>query len=344
MHLFGGRRGPGSGLDALLERRDEDDPSSLAWFARWKAAQSTADFLASTLYARSRGLPLEPVVLHPSRDGRVGRAVVVVCVADTHNVLVQDVPDGDVLVHAGDLTETGTREELDATVGWLRSLPHRHKIVIAGNHDAVLAEPGGGGVDWAGISYLCDSTAELDVGGRTVVVHGSPWTPCHGSFAFQYPRSDAAEQWAASVPAATAAGGRPRIDLLVTHGPGRGHCDGSRRDAGCPELARTLWRVRPAVHVFGHIHAGRGAELLPFDPAQRWWETVCSRAKPARGGGGRWTWADVARLAVLLARHALARYWPGVRGAGDRATVAVNAAVKGGLRDRLIRRPVVVVI
>jgi len=42
----------------------------------------------------------------------------------------------DVLIHAGDLTNNGTVEEIQKQIDWLASLPHREKIVIAGNHDS----------------------------------------------------------------------------------------------------------------------------------------------------------------------------------------------------------------
>src|SRR4051794_25278238 len=45
------------------------------------------------------------------------------------------VPPGDVLVHAGDSTMNGGIPEIAAFNYWLRTLPHPHKIVIAGNHD-----------------------------------------------------------------------------------------------------------------------------------------------------------------------------------------------------------------
>ncbi|CAK7207934.1 hypothetical protein SEUCBS139899_010749 [Sporothrix eucalyptigena] len=49
----------------------------------------------------------------------------VVCIADTHNKQ-PELPPGDVLIHAGDLTE--------------RAQPHKHKILVAGNHDVLLDE------------------------------------------------------------------------------------------------------------------------------------------------------------------------------------------------------------
>ena len=48
-------------------------------------------------------------------------------------------------------------------------------------------------------------------------------------------------------------------DILITHGPPLGYgdkcCSGQR--AGCAELLSTVQlRVKPKLHVFGHIHEG----------------------------------------------------------------------------------------
>lgn len=52
-------------------------------------------------------------------------------------------------------------------------------------------------------------------------------------------------------------------EVLVTHGPPRGTCDGLHGHALGDELltARVL-RVAPLLHVCGHIHAGHGARRL----------------------------------------------------------------------------------
>lgn len=62
-----------------------------------------------------------------------------VCISDTHNVdFVHEIPDGDVLIHSGDFTKRGYQEELEHFIKLLDSLPHKIKIVIAGNHDMSL--------------------------------------------------------------------------------------------------------------------------------------------------------------------------------------------------------------
>ena len=58
----------------------------------------------------------------------------IVCISDTH-LEHPDIPDGDVLLHAGDATFQGRPEEIRTFNAWFAALPHRHKVFVAGNHD-----------------------------------------------------------------------------------------------------------------------------------------------------------------------------------------------------------------
>ena len=49
-------------------------------------------------------------------------------------------PKGDVLLHAGDLTNTGLAFEFEGFLDWFSSFSHPYKIFIAGNHDVTLDE------------------------------------------------------------------------------------------------------------------------------------------------------------------------------------------------------------
>ena len=62
------------------------------------------------------------------------RTVRVVCISDTHNddFTPDSIPYGDIFIHAGDLTDFGTYEEMEKAFGWISSLPHEVKVVIAG--------------------------------------------------------------------------------------------------------------------------------------------------------------------------------------------------------------------
>ena len=87
----------------------------------------------------------------------------IVCVSDTHLQHNFKVPDGDLLIHAGDGTGRGSPSEVKRWFEWLASLPHPHKVVIAGNHDWMFQrDPAGAQRLIApylerGITYLQDS-------------------------------------------------------------------------------------------------------------------------------------------------------------------------------------------
>ncbi|KAJ3045222.1 hypothetical protein HDV00_011093 [Rhizophlyctis rosea] len=132
----------------------------------------------------------------------------IVCISDTHT-LQWPIPDGDLIIHAGDLTNKGTVSELQAQIDWLSSLPHAHKVVISGNHDTYLdhhsrvtlteAEQAER-LDWKDVKYLQDSSVRLEfANGRKLNIYGAPQIPkCGGSsFAFQYHRE--MDVWAVSV-------------------------------------------------------------------------------------------------------------------------------------------------
>src|ERR1700753_2277479 len=159
-----------------------------------KFKQDFAVFMAKLLFEQTRST--SPAGLAPSQT-----PVTVVCVSDTHNKTPQ-IPDGDIFLHAGDLTINGTFTELQAQLHWINTLPHRHKIVIAGNHDFLLdqkfvenfperifVEQGYShdNLDWGSIKYLENSSTTITVRGRDINIFGCPLTPQSGKWAFQYP-------------------------------------------------------------------------------------------------------------------------------------------------------------
>jgi predicted phosphohydrolase len=176
----------------------------------------------------------------------------IVAVADTHTFEehLGAIPEGDVFIHAGDLCRAGNLDELRLVTAWLHNLPHHHKIVIAGNHDwCFVHEPQAAReILGSGIVYLQDSETIID----GVRFWGSPWQPEFNDWAVNLPRGEAlARKWAL-IPAG--------IHVLVTHSPpfGIGDWCGDSMRQGCEELLAAVGRVRPMLHLFGHIHQDGG--------------------------------------------------------------------------------------
>ncbi|KAL8348356.1 hypothetical protein RB598_001588 [Gaeumannomyces tritici] len=260
----------------------------------------------------------------------------VVCISDTHEHTLGSVPDGDLLIHAGDLTSSGTVEAIQRQLDWLGSLPHQHKVVVAGNHDtwldpvarphlpaaaaaAAASAEGADELDFGDVVYLLDELVRLDFkpSGRSLAVFGSPHIPrCGGAeHAFQYLRDF--PPWEGKVPLET--------DILVTHTPPRHHLD---LGLGCAGLLEEVWRVRPRLHVFGHVHSGAGRQAVFFDDAQRAFERLMARPKrglildlftPHAG------WLDAVKV-LLYGVNAVLFKWIMLGPGSNNGSVMINAA------------------
>lgn len=176
----------------------------------------------------------------------------IVAVADTHlyHDELMPLPDGDVLVHAGDMLRFGDLDELAEFCEWFARLPHATKIVVAGNHERCFESHHAQAVDMLGpdVHYLQDSGIQL--GGLRW--WGSPWQPEYRDWAFNLPRGAALRERWSLIPDDT--------DVLITHTPPLGLGDRGPvggRD-GCEELARRVAELRPLLHLFGHIHQDGG--------------------------------------------------------------------------------------
>ncbi|QDU65327.1 metallophosphatase domain-containing protein [Engelhardtia mirabilis] len=175
-----------------------------------------------------------------------------VCLSDTHGSHDRlELPAGDVLIHAGDFTRRGTIDEVAAFAAFLRGQPHRHKLVVAGNHDFLFQEQRTLAREILGdVHYLEDSGVDLE----GVSLWGSPWQPWFHDWAFNLPRGEALERVWAGAPTG--------VDVLITHTPPLGTLDLTRRGerVGCESLAAALPRIAPRLHLFGHIHESHGTD------------------------------------------------------------------------------------
>jgi predicted phosphohydrolase len=180
----------------------------------------------------------------------------VICISDTHSRHDDmQVPEGDLLLHAGDCSKLGTREQIESFDRWLGTLPHPHKVVIAGNHDFAFEQDPEARSWITNATYLQDEGVEI--GG--LFLWGSPWQPRFFDWAFNLDRGEPLRRVWAKIP--------PKTDILLTHGPPYGILDATFRGqlVGCEELLEVIGRLRPRLHVFGHIHEAYGVR-------ERQWE------------------------------------------------------------------------
>jgi len=211
----------------------------------------------------------------------------IACVSDTHNHTPL-LPPGDVVIHAGDLTNQGTFTELSNALNWLQRQKHEVKLVVAGNHDGVSLDPAYTHTAslsraqshaenlalfftpqavQAGVVYLRHEKRTITLrDGRRFTVFASPLSPATppppGSSRWGFTYVPPENPWL-DVP--------EDIDVLITHTPPKYHLDRSSASlpphthGGCPHLRDRLSQIRPLLHVFGHIHRGRGVERVTWD-------------------------------------------------------------------------------
>jgi Icc-related predicted phosphoesterase len=217
-------------------------------------------------------------------------------------------PDGDLLIHSGDISSVGGKGEVIDFFEWcVKTAPKfTHGIVfIAGNHDRsfdpkfgeyeYFDEVGQGPKvkpSWLrsilfsdqlssnNVHYLENSEITID----GLKIWGSPITPWfHGDrWAFNQFRGPEIKATWDTIPMDT--------DILVTHGPVANKLDLTvyrKEYVGCEDLRKAVDRVRPIVHVFGHIHEGYGVDQnldttffnastcnLGYDPYNKPWEVI----------------------------------------------------------------------
>jgi Icc-related predicted phosphoesterase len=187
--------------------------------------------------------------------------VKIVCISDTHEWHSGEfeVPDGDILLHAGDFTFEGKYAKISQFNHWLGTLPHKHKIVIPGNHDLTF-DP----VTCLGGTLIAEdliTNAELLIHESIEVeglkIYGEPSTPWFYDWAFNVQRGEGMKAIWDQVPEDT--------DVLLTHGPPYMHGDltkgfrgGPPERVGCHDQLDLIKRLNLKMVVCGHIHSAYG--------------------------------------------------------------------------------------
>lgn len=187
-------------------------------------------------------------------------------ISDTHTKHNQlSLPGGDILIHAGDLMNSGYyKEEIRSFCKWCQGQDYDEIVFIAGNHDRFFEDEPEETErileEFPLVDYLRDSfilivsgTEDTDA---SLKIYGSPWQPEFYNWAFNLPRNgeELKEKWS-KIP--------DDVDILITHGPPQGILDTSGPPyneplLGCELLMERVKEVKPKIHVFGHIHGGYG--------------------------------------------------------------------------------------
>jgi Icc-related predicted phosphoesterase len=186
----------------------------------------------------------------PSPTSLTSTTLRLVLLSDTHQLHREvDVPDGDILIHAGDFTLFSESTEAVADFNdWLGELPHRFKVIVPGNHEFFLESDPSERSLLNNASVLINEGIEIE----GLRLWGTPVTPMYGG-AFGLSSAKDRKRLYAQIPLDT--------DVLISHGPPFGILDAdpvSGLHQGCHELLDAVMWVRPKLHVFGHIHGASG--------------------------------------------------------------------------------------
>ena len=177
-------------------------------------------------------------------------------ISDTHTYHeLLEIPKGiDMVIHSGDATNPRdpylSEDQMQNFIRWFGSLPIKHKIFVAGNHDLCIEKNLITKIDFLinGITYLENDYAEVE----GLKIWGSPFTPTFGEgWAFNKKRSSLHDIWK-QIPDNT--------DIVVVHGPPKGILDLAYHQLNCIEfcgdeaLRKRMYLLKPKLCLFGHIH------------------------------------------------------------------------------------------
>ena len=183
----------------------------------------------------------------------------IVAISDTHgkhrNLVL---PEGDILIHAGDVSSMGKESEIKDFLNWFSKTDFTYKIMIAGNHDFYFEKIGDNAkvleeLIPANVIYLNDSGVEIEnLGQKTLRIWGSPIQPWFFNWAFNRNRGEDIKRHWDKIPKNT--------DMLITHGPAYGILDKTTRNesVGCEDLLEKVKEAKPKFHICGHIHEAYG--------------------------------------------------------------------------------------
>jgi len=179
--------------------------------------------------------------------------------SDTHGELIpnNELPEADIIVHAGDTTLHGTESESLMFLEWFEGLNYKHKILIPGNHDRYFEDSIGDEAQQKKIeSYDVHVLIEGGVTINGVKFYGCSWQPIFYNWAFNVTESELIKHWE-RIPNDT--------DVLITHVPPFGVLDKNSLHMPCGSESlgiKTDRLTKLKFHLFGHIHESYGERFI----------------------------------------------------------------------------------
>lgn len=182
----------------------------------------------------------------------------IVHISDTHNKHhMINLPEGDVLIHSGDFSHNDI-QAIDF-IGWMRLQPHKHKILVAGNHDRLVEKMG-----YDAFYSLCKDNDIIYLENTSVVINGIKFYGCpmsnqFGHWSFMGDDFELQEYWDMI---------EEDTDVLIVHGPAYKVLDrvnnnySPDRHVGSTTLKQKLSELNVKYFLTGHIHEAYGTEVI----------------------------------------------------------------------------------
>lgn len=178
-------------------------------------------------------------------------------ISDTHNKhnYLGELPDADVIIHAGDFTSMGHEHEVKNFLKWYSKLnQYQYKIIVAGNHDWLFEKNGALARSLVpdNVIYLEDD--EVIING--IKFYGTPVQKPFCNWAFNRPEEKLKQHWEV-IP--------DDVNVLITHEAPYSIKDFGHdlSHQGSPSLYKEIFeRIKPNFHIFGHYHSGYGIKVI----------------------------------------------------------------------------------
>lgn len=181
-------------------------------------------------------------------------------ISDTHSYhkLLQVPENVDMIIFSGDESNYfdvyKNEVECKSFMYWFGNLPIKYRIMIGGNHSAWISKHTREFrklCEIYNVIYLENEGVEIE----GLKIWGSPFSPTFGNWYFMKSRDKMHKLWS-NIPEDT--------DILITHTPPKGCLDlsydraGKLEFCGCNNLLKHVFRVKPKLHLYGHIHTCEG--------------------------------------------------------------------------------------